>query len=82
MFVRNNGFLAHFWLFVTDFYHISGFEGHLRPQGDDGAARAASCYIPPINIAGMGLLIVFQRNVLFGRTFLVQKTPCFLRVSA
>lgn len=82
MFVRNNEILARFWLFVTLFYHISDFEGHLRPQRDDGAARAASCYIPPINIAGMGLLIVFQRNVLLGRTFLVQKMPYFLRMSA
>lgn len=79
IFVRNSGF---FYYFVTKIYHISDSKRHLRPQRDDGAARAASCYIPPIIIAGMGFLFDFQRYDVFGRTFLVQKTSCLMGDSA
>lgn len=78
IFVRNNEFLTDFSYFVTKIYHISDSKRHLRPQRDDGAARAASCYIPPIIIAGMGFLFDFQWYDVFGRTFLVQKTSCLM----
>nr|DAJ18586.1 MAG TPA: hypothetical protein [Siphoviridae sp. ctqA315] len=78
IFVRNSDFCY----FVTKFYHIPDSKRHLRPQRDDGAARAASCYIPPIIIAGMGFLFDFQRYDVFGRTFLVQKTSCLMGDSA
>lgn len=75
IFVRNSEFLTDFSCFVTKNYHISDSKRHLRPQRDDGAARAASCYIPPIIIAGMGFLFGIQRNIFSDRTFLVQKMP-------
>lgn len=74
-FVRNSEFLTDFYCFVTKIYHISDSKRHLRLQRDDGAARAASCYIPPIIIAGMGFLFGIQRNIFSDRTFLVQKMP-------
>lgn len=82
IFVRNSENLTDFSCFVTKIYHISDSKRHLRPQRDDGAARAASCCIPPIIIAGMGFLFDFQRYDVFGRTFLVQKTSCLMGESA
>ena len=78
IFVKNSEFLMNFCYFVTKNYHISDSKRHLRLQRDDGAARAASCYIPAIIIAGMGFLFDFQRYDGFGRTFLVQKTSCLM----
>lgn len=75
IFVKNGEFLTDFHYIVTKIYHISDSKRHLRPQRDDGAARAASCYIPPIIIAGMGFLFGIQRNIFSDRTFLVQKMP-------
>jgi len=39
--------------------------GRLRLQTDDGAARAASCFIPAILSQEWGLFFVFQWNVVF-----------------
>lgn len=70
VFVRNNEKLTYFHYFVTKNYHISDPKRHLRPQRDDGAARAASCYTPPMIIAGVGFHFGFQRYIVFDRTFL------------
>lgn len=40
-------------------------DGRLQSQAGDGAARAASCFIPVIFITGMGLCFGFQRNSFF-----------------
>lgn len=74
--------LTYFCCFVTKNYHISDSKRHLRSQRNNGAARAASCFIPPIIIAGMGFLFDFQRYDVFGRTFLVQKTSYLMEESA
>lgn len=66
----------------NDFCHISESKGHLQSQTCDGAARAASCSIPVINIAGMGCMCGFQWYRYFGGSFLLQKTSRLRRKSA
>lgn len=49
-------------------------KGRLQSQTDNGAARLASCFIPPTSVEGIGFFIGSQWYAILDGTLLLQKT--------